>query len=209
MAGRPRRTALLQCLERRTREWAETQDDGTYDMLDYAESWIAGGNTLTKLAAEISEDSKLEISRDMLKRVLAEGRKAEADRRLAEARIDGAHGLVEEAISIVDKASDADKDKLTHAKMKAETRLWAAERWNKKELGRAPDVAITINNNTLHLDALRVRQVEQLAVVEQQHTLADGEGMRARSLALTAQSGSLDVIDADMLPSNDEDEVHE
>jgi hypothetical protein len=197
MAGRPRRTAMIQALERRKNEWLETQEDDTLDVLDYAESWIASGKTLTRLSDEISDEVKFEISRDMLKRFLGEGRKAEADKRLAEARNDGAHGMVETAIKIVDDANTSDKEQLAKAKMKAETRLWAAERWNRKDMGKAPDVSVVINHNTLHLDALRVRQLQ---LAEQRNALPASDVARARLISPDRSVSEVDVIDAVIEP---------
>jgi hypothetical protein len=159
MAGRQRRKEMAWELERRLAEWTQTQDEGSYDVLDYACSWVASGHTLTKLTDEISETLKWDISRDMLMRYLKDGR-PDAARRLEQARLDGAHGMVDQGIKIIDDASTADKEQLMKAKMQAEIRQWTAERWNRKELGRAPEVQITVNNNTLHIDAMRTRQVQ-------------------------------------------------
>lgn len=203
MAGRPRRQALIIELEKRTREWAQTHDEeqaGIYDHLDYAESWIASGKTLTKLADDIGESVGFELSRDMLKRYLSEGRKDEANKRLAEARNDGAFGLVDQAMQLVDDANTSDKEKLTKAKMQAETRLWAAERYNKRDLGKAADVQINLNMNTLHLDALRVRELER----EQQKAVPALDPSRARLIGVEMTQPAEDVIEAVILPNEGE-----
>lgn len=181
---------MIHELERRTREWTETQDVelGELGHLDYAESFVASGGTMVRLADEISDAVGFEISRDMLKRYLAEGRRDEANKRLAEARHDGAHGLVEEAMRIVDDAPTGDKEQLAKAKMKAETRLWAAERWNRNDLGRSAEVSIVVNNNTLHLDAMRKR------VVEQEKSAPALPLAHARSSSALRQLGSGDTI---------------
>lgn len=179
MAGRARRKEMIQILERRLRDWTETQpEDKEYSVLDYVCSWIESGFTLTMLADQISEEMKWDISRAMLTSYVTNEGDAAAKRRLEQARLAGAHGLNDQAIKIIDNAS-VDKDSLTKAKMRADTRQWTAERWNRKDLGKAPDVAITVNNNTMHLDALRRRAFAQISP-GQDESLPDRAQPRAR-----------------------------
>ena len=53
----------------------------------------------------------------------------------------------------------ADREQIAKAKLRVDTRLWAAERWNRDELGKAPEVALQLNINALHLDAMRVQRI--------------------------------------------------
>jgi hypothetical protein len=199
MAGRQRRVAMIQVLERMKNEWAQTLDaePATLTALDYAVSYVASGGTLIQLAYDVSQALQWDISRDMLMRYLSEGREAEAKQRFENARSTGAHGLVEQAIKIADEANTSDKEQLTKAKMRADARLWTAERWNRKDMGKAPDVSVVINHNTLHLDALRVRQLQ---LAEQRNALPASEPTRARLISPDRSVSEVDVIDAVIEP---------
>jgi hypothetical protein len=189
---------MIQVLERMKNEWAQTQDvePMTLTALDYAVSYVASGGTLTQLATDVSKALEWDISRDMLMRYLGEGQ-PDARRRFEDARSTGAHGLVEQAIQIADEANTSDKEHLAKAKMRADARLWTAERWNRKDMGKAPDVQITVNHNTLHLDALRVRQLQ---LAEQRNALPASEPVRARLIGVETTQVSEDVIDAVIEP---------
>lgn len=198
MAGRQRRREMIHQLERRLAEWVETQpEDQTFDVADFACSWVASGNTMTQLADEISASMGFDISRDMVMRYLNEGR-PDLSRRLEKARRDGAHGMVDQAIKTADNASTFSKEDLQKAKQQTDVRLWVAERWNKKELGRAPDTVITVNNNTLHLDALRARQLQRSSqekrVLEPQLSYAPARLIDAGNSAQEQADDIADVI---------------
>lgn len=191
MAGRQRRNEMIHQLERRLAKWAETQDeDQSYDVADYVCSWVRSGFTITKLTDELSEDMKWDISRDMLMRYLNEGRPDMA-RRLEKARQEGAHGMVDQAIKIVD-STPADKELIQKAKLQADTRMWTAERWNKKDLGRAPDTQIVINHNTLHLDAMRARQLQR---AHQAERVLDQPGSYAPARLIEGADSSAESVD--------------
>jgi hypothetical protein len=158
---------MIHKLEQRLATWAETQpEDAQLTVLDYVVDWIESGNTLTQLADEVSKEMNFDISRALLTNYVV-SLDPNGKRRLERARHEGAHGNVDQAIKILDNASP-DKEQLIKAKQRADVRLWTAERWNKRDLGRAPDVQITVNNNTLHLDAMRMRQAQ---LTRQQETV--------------------------------------
>lgn len=199
MAGRQRRKEMIHVLERRLALWLETQDEGKeYTVLDYVIDWVESGNTLTKLADEVSEVMKWDISRAMLTNYVTGGDPI-VRRRLEKARLEGAHGAVDQAVKIIDAANTSDKEQLQKAKMQADARFWVAERWNRTDLGKAPDISVVVNSNTLHLDAMRMRAVQ----LEPANRVTAGEAQRARliSVETTHSDGSViaDAIDAEVL----------
>lgn len=176
-------------LERRTRDWAAVYDEeqpDIYDPLDYVQSWVEAGNTLVQLAVDISEEVGFDISRAMVMRFLAEGRKAnEVESRLAEARKPGGHAMLEQAVGIIDAAPTHDKEQLKKAELRAAIRERVAGMWNRAELGKQPDVSIVVNHNVLHLDAMRRRMIAPDATASLQ--------MRERETAAPARVSSSSV----------------
>lgn len=183
MAGRPRQRAMIAALERRTRD---TFEDTESTHIDYVCEWTESGRNLTELVAELTLEAKQgELSVGMLRRYLT-GTWPNLDARLATARAAGAHAKVEDAQKIIDATTDdMSREALSRAKMKADVRLWHAERGNKADLGRGADVQVVINHNTLHLDAMRQR-----AVVKAELKL-----MRAPALEVTKEECSFVVCD--------------
>lgn len=154
MAGRPKRRAMIAELERLARE------DEQESVLAFVLEWTKSGRTMLQLAEKISEGIESEVMRgtlDTYVRTLA----PDATEQLRDARKIGAHGMLEESIDVTDKAGD--KDQAAVARGKASSRQWAAERWNREEMGQPkPGAGLTININTLHLDALRARVIEEV-----------------------------------------------
>lgn len=163
VAGRPRLRAAQ--LELETRAQA-MRDEGRFDAteLDYAVEWCENGGTLASLAEDMSQSPyvSVDIERAQVLRALHEkfGRE-EVTRRINEARPVSAHVLVEQAISIADKLSttaEVSREDVARAKLQADVRTWAAQRWNPKELGdNGKGAGLTLNVQNLHLDALRSR----------------------------------------------------
>lgn len=171
MAGQPKKRAMIAELSRRALE-----DLGDAEAhLEYVVDWVKSGKTVVELASSISArlGSEIEIGgeifRDinarMISKYLITKWPDTAGAALAAARREGAHGLVAEAMQIADDVK-ADREDIAKAKLRVDTRLWAAERWNRDELGKAPEVQLNVNLNSLHLDAMRVKQIPAKATAE-------------------------------------------
>lgn len=152
MAGQPRRRAIAVELDIRTRNSCD--EDETE--LDYVSQWVEGGKTLIKLATEIGEASGFDVTVPALASYLRSKFGQAAVDRITSARKASAHTLVEEALEIVDGAT-ATTEGLRHADMRAKSRQWMAERYNRAELGGDRQPVVQINIATLHLDAMRAR----------------------------------------------------
>ena len=72
--------------------------------------------------------------------------------RYQDARKIGAHAMVDEALEIVDSA---DALSIGVDRERAKTRMWLAERANKKDFGKEAGVQVTLSIGDLHLQALR------------------------------------------------------
>jgi len=203
MAGRPRVRAAALELEQRAREMRAAGVDGATE-LDYVCDWVAGGGTLTSLVKELNATASAEVQRSQVMTALWQrfGRD-EVSRRLAGARPDGAHAMVEEALAIVDSLEEREglvtKEDVARAKARADVRHWTATRWNPSELGdQKPAVTVTVNANLLHLDALRASAVKTANAYEQPYQLKPADqfdagpgSTRALGSAIPLTSGRL------------------
>lgn len=158
MAGQPRKRTMIVELERRAAEL-----DGS-TVLEYAVDWVGSGKTLAGLAVSMCESLLLGeeyVTRYMVTRylnALPGGKQA-----LIEARSEGAHGLADSGLKIVDDSEGADKEGIAAAKSRADFRLRMAGHWNKGEYapqGNNVNVNIANHLGTQHLDALRRRSVQ-------------------------------------------------
>lgn len=129
--------------------------------LDYVVNWIENGDTITALAESVGNAIGEPIARMMLSNYL--NNQEDAEQRLSAARVRGAHAMVEQSRSIVDAPLET-REEIAAAKLRSDVRLWAAERYNRPELGTRDAASVTVNVNVLHMDALRTRVV---ATVEQ------------------------------------------
>lgn len=164
MAGQPKKRAMISELSKRALE--ECGDAEAH--LEYVVDWVKGGKTLVELASDISVALNMRIViagsvfEDITSRMITKYLNAKypdtAGAQLAAARREGAHGMVAQAMQIADDVP-ADREEIAKAKLRVDTRLWAAERWNRDELGKAPEVALQLNVNALHLDAMRVQRL--------------------------------------------------
>jgi hypothetical protein len=164
MAGRPLRRALIAAIEKRARAHFEDEDlpqDQRASHLDYIISWVQDGNTVLQLANEIKESTGLPISSQQLGRYIRDF--PQGAERVQEARQQGAHSMVDQAIDIVDSAAP-ERDAVRKAQAQASVRTWVAERWNRKDLGAPKGPAVQISINTMHLDALRRRANAQAVI---------------------------------------------
>ena len=162
MPGRPKRQRLIAALEQRTRAELGDNEPGEapFTPLDLAVAHIASGGTILGLAREIAAEIGEPISRELLSRLLHTNYGPEADRRLNEARKQGAHAMVEEAREIVDNAP-VQRDAINHAKMRADARTWLASRFNREAFGEQRNVQVSVSPGQLHLQALQHRAARE------------------------------------------------
>jgi hypothetical protein len=157
MAGRPKRRAMIDELERRTREEFGDEPEATH--LDYVVRWVASGGTVIGLLADMG-DVVSDVKRAMLMSYLELQYGAEVSRRMSEARIEGAHSMVEDAAEIVEGTKPY-KDDIALSKLRADTKNFIASRWNRAVYGEPKaGVAVQVNLGSAFLDALR-RQSER------------------------------------------------
>lgn len=157
-------------LERR----AKAFDGAT--VLEYAIDWVGSGKTLTELADSISRRLKQGdeyITRHMVSRYL-NGLPGGAQA-LNAARSEGAHGLADSGVKIVDDAEGGDREAIAAAKARADFRLRMAGFWNKPEYAaqQKGEVNVNFRLGDMHLDALRRRAVQ--GRVETPTALPSGE----------------------------------
>lgn len=164
MAGQPRKRAMILDLERRTREHFE---DNEHTVLDYVEAWTENGDTLVKLADDIAESAAegKDLTPAQITRYLnSTFGEVQVKARLDLARQRGAHMLVERRQE--DISSVTDKDDVPAEKLRNDMSIWLAGKWNRAELGeQRANVQVQVNVGQLHLDAMRLRNVEEQAKV--------------------------------------------
>lgn len=164
LAGRQRTNRMVAELERMARAF-----DGA-TVVELVADVVASGGTLTQLARRLSEalgEAEGYISRNMLSKhvnALPGGKEA-----LQGARTEGAHGLAESGIDMVDAAADdGSKEAIAGAKSAADFRLRLAGFWNRAEYapqqGNQVNVQVTLGEQ--HLDALRRRRVVHTSVAQ-------------------------------------------
>ena len=161
LAGRPKQRALVAELERRARE--EIGDEAT--SLDYVVAWVASGKTQLALVNEISRTTGHEIMHATMAKYLRDRFGDEASVRLEAARREGAHVMVDDAIEIIEDADTSSRERLQHAKMKADIRMWTAGKFNREQYGENKGAHVQISIAGLHLDALR-RPMVTATIVE-------------------------------------------
>lgn len=161
MAGQPVKRQIIAELERRAA--LQSTEAEPFTALDYIHDYIAAGSTMLALADELGKALKRNVSAGVITtwaHSTPEGRAL-----LAQARALAAHSFAEEALQIVDDA-DEEKSALLKARLRAEQRMRLASKWNRKDYGDEPLVALnqTLNMGQMHLDALRQRSIEAKAV---------------------------------------------
>jgi len=169
------------------------------DLLDYVMARIESGTTMKKLAAELSEDSKRDITYSKLVRFLmSRYDEARVNQALDVARSRASHCYVEDALSIVD-APAYDSVSVQQARAKANQRNWMASRYNPKAYGsqQGAQVSVQLNVSTLHLEALQ--RIEASTVPQAQvaqgdsHALPAGEAVAPTDTSPNQLSNSLTV----------------
>lgn len=147
MAGQPKRRAMVEALEARTREYFE--DDPTQTILDYVACWIEDGKTIDQLATQLDCPPQW-ISRSLRNRFGEEA----TDARLVASRARASHQIAEAALTLSDAPAETSVDVARNG-LGARTRQWLAERWNPQQYGQRQQTNVAISITSLHLDALR------------------------------------------------------
>jgi hypothetical protein len=147
-------------------EMARRAEEADTTPLDYACDWVASGGTLRGLADDIASQVQLDITRNMVSVYLRN--QPDGLARLEEARREGAGGLVEEGLDILDAEVESREDAMRN-KNRADYRARIAGFWNPSEYGERGKGGTTVNLNLgqLHLTALRAAEpAPLLAAVE-------------------------------------------
>jgi predicted transcriptional regulator len=152
MAGRPKRAELVR---------AVTAAGGEELLISRIES----GETVAAIA------SSLGVSRPMLSSFL--NRDSDSKERIARAREQSAHALVEEALAIADSAThDDDRAKRLQVSM----RQWMAGKYNREVYGDDQTNPAELNIQQVFLDSLRQSNKElQTILAAQQSTVVDSD----------------------------------
>lgn len=150
MAGQPRKRAMREELERRTREFFDGEEGRT--PLDYAECLIASGTSIRKLAEALTKTLGFEVNRETLRRHLQSLDEEHYADRMRTAQEHGAHAFAESSIDILDEASP---EEASLAAARSRARQWISEKWNAREFGRAQGPSVVLNVGQLMLQALQ------------------------------------------------------
>lgn len=144
---------MLEALDSRAAEYFE--GDPTQTALDYVCCWIEGGQTINDLADELSKSLGYTIHREWigigLRKQFGED---EATARLANARAHASHTLAEAAIGLSDAPAETSVDVARNG-LRARSRQWTAERWNRAQYGNQQQTNVSISLHSLHLTALQ------------------------------------------------------
>lgn len=122
------------------------------------------GQTVLAMMGEGKQLARICETTGLSKRAIMDWLESDAERAAAatRARTRAAHALADETIEIADNADADHPGELQKAKHRIQARQWAAERWNRKEYGAPNQKAeVTINLGSMHLDALRSRNIGQ------------------------------------------------
>ena len=135
---------------------------------------IRGGAFVTDIAADLCRRSGQQVTPKVLGSWLNSSPEWRAE--LAAARKDAADALVEQAVVLVDGASE-DRDSIAKAKAQADLRQWLASKYNRPMYGNdaAANVQVQVNMGDMHLDALRRREVPVVRIAEPPREGPDAE----------------------------------
>jgi hypothetical protein len=179
MSGKPKRRAIEVALEARTRDYFEIPDGEPcpQSIMDYAVAWVENGSTLRRLADDLSIELGFTVWQGAMVTLLLQvgGDVSENERRLKNARARGANAVVEDAQAIVDEPA-ADQVAVSQAASRARVRLWTAERWNRDEYGKSPEVQVAISAGSLHLEAMRAPRARAAVVAPEVRALPEAAG---------------------------------
>lgn len=152
---------------------------------------IASGETVADIARTLLKPDGTSISRNFFSMMLhADEERSKRVFKLREEEVPDA--LVDDALHAVD-VSPMDRDGTNHGKVRAELKLKVAGFMNRQRWGeqRQPTVQLTVNQNSLHLDALRHR------IIEASRPLAAGSPPVIPLAAQTAESATLCACETD------------
>jgi hypothetical protein len=164
MASQPRTQKLKAILlEWAQEEFGELHEDGIeVDYLDWPLTRLAEGWTIQKLAKEIAAKTGEPASRQWISQLVNTDKV-----RLAAARREAAGVLAEQAVDISDVVGGNAQASAAHvqaARLQIETRKWLAGVLDAHTFAPSQRHEVSIDLGQLHLDALRQRRAEELAL---------------------------------------------
>jgi hypothetical protein len=124
--------------------------------LDFVEEWIGSGETLLALADSLTASMGEPVRRDALSRLVYKLEGAQS--RLPEARRRGADALVDQAAKLLDEAPTDSREALAKTVKQVEFRQWLAERSHPGNWGgqrQNVNVGINLSLGELHLKAMQ------------------------------------------------------
>ena len=132
---------------------------------------LASGETVTDIARTFTRPDGQAISRSFLSNLLHKD--PERSQLAYKAKVEGASAMVDHALRIVDSAP-IDRDSIAKAKVMADMRVRVAGFLDREQFGERRDgMTVNVNMASLHLDALRHRELPTVAV-PLAGSLADG-----------------------------------
>ena len=148
-------------LERR----AADMENGDETPLDYACEWIGSGKTILQLAKDLSY--AINKSDDYIRRFMLSGYLnglEDGPERLEDARRQGAGGLADQSLEVVDEEVSSKED-VSRNRNRADHRLRLAGFWDRATYGESKQAGVNVQLNfgDLHLDALRQRAMPEAA----------------------------------------------
>lgn len=164
MAGQPKRRAMIDMLEQRTRDYFEW--DGTTPQpttLDYVAVWIEDGKTLKELAFDMGQALGYEIGRERVSAYLRDAfGTAIVDETLANARTRASHSMVDDTLHIADTATP---EQHQTARVRINARQWVAEKLNRADYGSVKQLSVSGSIGLMHLTALQAVPARATAIV--------------------------------------------
>ncbi len=163
MAGQPKRRAMREELERRTRDYFE--GDPVPTVLNYVTCRLEDGTTIADIAKEISNTLGHDVPRQWVSEYV-HNFSAEAAESVRTARSRASHSWAEKAIDAVD-AQAYDSVGVARANNRSRVYLRMAEAADSGSYAQQKGSTIAISIGSLHLDALRAHAGEVTSGVQQ------------------------------------------
>lgn len=161
MAGRARRKAIIEALDRRRRAFFEidaySEPGPSESILDYIAEWIGSAKLFKDLAHSLAVELGYdELWPDTLRRILDSEFTTEAVAPVLKAsRGRASQIMAEDSVAIVDAANGDSSSEVSKAAAQARTRQWLAEKFSPEAFGVRAGQNVTIHVGQLHLAALR------------------------------------------------------
>lgn len=153
MASNPKRQRVLAALARRAIAEFGDEASGTEASLEYVCAFVANAGIMQKFADSFAEELGESVSRNFMSGIV-NNLTADARERIAAAREEGAHAMVDKSLIIAGGIPETPLG-VQKAKLEISTLQWAAERFNRNAFGTKP-VELTISFGQMHLDSLRL-----------------------------------------------------